>query len=80
MSGTESFAKEVADFILSHLKKTGVPTKELYSLDESAEYLACSREQVRNFIAAGKLTATNIDARPRIARADLDEFIKASKG
>jgi excisionase family DNA binding protein len=78
MSGAEAWAKEVASMIVEEVKK-GITPKDLYTMDEAAQFLACSREQVRNFMTSGRLIAVNIDSRPRFRLRDMEKFIEAAK-
>jgi excisionase family DNA binding protein len=78
MSGAEAWAKEVASMIVEEVKK-GIPPKDLYTVEETALFLACSEEQVRRFINSKQLPCVRIDSRPRVRRKDLERFIEESK-
>jgi len=78
MSATEAFAKELAELITAKIGSS-VPKKDLYTLDDAAVFLACSRDQVRKLMDAGKLRAVRIDSRPRFRLKDLERFVELAK-
>ena len=58
-------------------------TKRLYTMRESAEYMAISYWTVREMVAAGKLPAVRLPGGGQLLRidvADLDQLIEQSKG
>lgn len=78
MSAANAFAREIAEIVAAELNMTA-PRKDLYTLDEAAVFLACSPDQVRNFMNAGKIPTVKIDSRPRFRLKDLERFVEASK-
>jgi excisionase family DNA binding protein len=60
-------------------ERINVQPRGLLTIDKAAEYLACSKQQVRNLIAAGRLRPVLYDSHPRLKVADLEKFIDAAK-
>ena len=54
-------------------------TKRLYTVQEAAEYMGCSQQQIRNWITAGKLPNVSLDARARVAIEDMQRLIEEGK-
>jgi excisionase family DNA binding protein len=52
------------------------PAKELYTLPEAAEFLACSENSVRAWVDSGKMKAVRLDSRMRFRRQDLIRMIE----
>lgn len=78
MSASDAFAREIAEIVAEKLKND-TPKKELYTLDEAAIFLACSRDQVRNFMDSARLPVVKIDSRPRFRVRDLERFVELAK-
>jgi excisionase family DNA binding protein len=53
--------------------------KRLYTVQEAAEYMGCSPQQVRNWITAGRLPNVSLDARARVAIEDIQRLIEEGK-
>jgi excisionase family DNA binding protein len=77
MSATDHLAREIGDRILEQLR-AAAPGKELYTLPEAAEFLACSENKVRALVESGKLRRVMIDARPRFRRQHLVRLVEAA--
>lgn len=60
-------------------ERINVQPRGLLTIDKAAEYLACSKQQVRNLIAAGRLRPVLYDSHPRLKLDDLERFVEASK-
>lgn len=79
MSGTDLLAQEIAKLVAKELSaSTSASAKELFTIEEAAEYLSCSVQQVRNFMKSKRLRVVMIDRRPRVRRAELKKFIDVS--
>lgn len=77
MAATDQLAAEIGDRILEQLR-AAAPAKELYTLVEAAEFLACSENKVRELVARGRLKRVMIDARPRFRRSHLLRLVEAA--
>lgn len=79
MSATDLLVQEIAKALAKELgASVSASAKELFTIEEAAEYLSCSVQQVRNFIKSKKLRAVMIDRRPRVRRSALKNFIDIS--
>ncbi len=61
------------------IAKISLRRKQVLDIDEAAEYLGVSVNQVHNFIADGKLTPVRYDRRLRFDIDDLNRLIHESK-
>lgn len=77
MSATDHLAREIGDRIVEQLRQAA-PVKELYTLSEASQFLACSENQVRALVESGKLRRVMIDARPRFRRQHLVKLVEAA--
>ena len=68
---------EIADAVARRLPQH--VTKRLYTVQEAAEYMGCSPQQVRNWITAGRLPNVSLDARARVAIEDMQRLIEEGK-
>ncbi len=75
MAATDQLAKEIADRVLEQLR-AAAPAKELYTLPQAAELLACCENKVRDLVDSGRLKKVMIDSRPRFRRKDLMRLIE----
>ena len=69
----------IDDLAAAIADRINVQPRGLLTIDRAAEYLACSKQQVRNLIAAGRLRPVLYDSHPRLKVADLEKFIEAAK-
>lgn len=74
MSASDEFAHEIARMVAEQIQQY-VAGPELLTVERAAEKLDCSVEQVRRFLASGRIPSVKIDSRPRIHRKDLERFI-----
>lgn len=77
MGATDHLAQEIGDRILEQLRQAA-PTKELYTLPQAAEFLACSENKLRELVESGRLRRVMIDSRPRFRRRDLMKLVEAA--
>ena len=50
---------------------------QLLTIDQTADYLSCSKQTVRRYIAAGELPAYRVGARAvRLRLADIDAMLR----
>ena len=73
----QAFAGELAEMIVERIKLRA--EKRLYTVQEAAAYLACSEEQLDNYVKSGKLRRTMTDRRPRYDLGDLDRFVDSAR-
>jgi excisionase family DNA binding protein len=52
---------------------------EAFTLDQTAARLQCTRDTARKLIKAGKLRATKIGSRYRVAGSAINEFLQGSR-
>jgi len=70
---------EITEAVTRKLTARGHMTKRLYQVHEAAEYMGCSPQQVRNWIAGGKLQNVSLDARSRVDLTDMARLIEEGK-
>jgi excisionase family DNA binding protein len=70
----------IADEVEARIAERISTGKRLFKVKEAAEYLGCSENQVRAFIANGRVDCVAIDGHARLDRRDLDLMIDRSKG
>lgn len=51
-------------------------TTQLLRIPEVADRLACSRRQVYNLIAAGRLACTSVESVTRVSEAALADYVR----
>ncbi len=78
MRGIQIFADELADAIAQKLRDRQ-PEKRLFTVQESAQYLGCSPDQIEEWTKTGRLRAVKLDRRARYDRNDLDRLVDMSK-
>lgn len=76
----EQFLSAIADAIADRLEHRQQTRRRLLTLEEAADYLAMSENQVLNLIAEGKLKRSNLDRRVRVDIRELDRLIEETKG
>ncbi|HLH04994.1 MAG TPA: helix-turn-helix domain-containing protein [Bryobacteraceae bacterium] len=74
-----SVDEAIARVVREEIAKISLRRKQVLDIDEAAEYLGVSVNQVHNFIADGKLTPVRYDRRLRFDIDDLNRLIHESK-
>jgi excisionase family DNA binding protein len=73
----EHAAKRAVEMILEKLSvKEAVPTSDVMTVKQAAEYLKCSTSHLRNKIRRKEIPSYNRLGRPRLYRVDLDQWLK----
>ena len=78
MDSLKHFAADLVDRMVERMEVLRSP-KRLYTVQEAAVYLACSDEQIDNYVKSGRLRRTMIDRRPRYDIRDLDRFVDTAQ-
>jgi excisionase family DNA binding protein len=73
------FAAKVAEKVSERAQQGGVPKPRLLTVDQAAEYLACTPDAIRHKVANRRLPAVKIDRKLRFDIQDLDRVIQEAK-